>query len=137
MANTTLQNIIASLQGSGLLTSGQINGGITDGLAPPYINVYDYQHTVDYQTQGIANKEAGSPAYSLLEAAFKVLIVHTGCDAAEQLAANVEAFLNCNLSITPHAIGIFQTSYKSSPMDVQLYQWGVEIEFKLTESYSG
>lgn len=134
---TTLQNIIKSIQNANLLPIGSINGGITNGAKPPYIGILDYQHTVDYDTGGFDNVANGTPAYAILEATFRVLVLHTGCDAAETLAAQVDQVLNLNRTLTPQSQNMpcIQTGYKSSQMDAQLYQWGVEIEYKIGGSF--
>jgi hypothetical protein len=120
---TTLQNILKGIRDANLLDRSRVNAGWTDSLAPPYVSVTDYSHELTYDTGGPALKEA----------TFKVLVVERGCDEAESLAASVDAAVNLDAGLTPTAIGVFQETYKSSQMDERLYQWGVEIGYKLTE----
>jgi hypothetical protein len=123
---TTYQNILKGIRNANLLERSQVNAGWTDGLAPPYISVIEYEHSLQYDTGGL----------SLKEATFKVVVVHRNCDEAETLAEAADAAVSLDDGLTPQAIGVFQESYRSSQTDERLQQWAVEIGYKLIEDPS-
>lgn len=102
----------------------QINYGTTDGLQPPYLEVSGYRHEMNYDT--------GGPAYKV--ATFFLTIWDKSQDDAENLAALFDDLVNNNLSLTPDTIGCLQTSYEVGQMAENLYQFGVKIEYELTEN---
>lgn len=126
---------MSSIRGASILPEKQVNAGITDGLTPPYIAVLDYEHVPTFDTGGLQQKADGKPCFATKDATFTVLVVAKTSDDAETLAAQVEAFVDLNTGLTTNCIGCFQENFRSSQMQEKLYQWGVEIEYKLTESY--
>jgi hypothetical protein len=121
---STLQNIITAIRAANIVPSTKVNYGFSDSTAPPYISVMDYEHTLTYDTSGAVLKDAS----------YLVVVVDQSQDAAETLAASLDAVINNNRTLTANTIGSFQESYKVGQMGEKLYQFGVEIKYSLQEN---
>lgn len=114
---------MTALRGEDIVPDTKVNYGISQGLTPPYVSVMDYQHVLTYDTSGPALKEA----------TFKVVVIGKDEEEAEDIATDVDTFFNNNRTVTDQTVGCFQESYRVGQMEERLYQFGVEIVYKLTE----
>jgi hypothetical protein len=127
MANTTLQNILATLRGADILPPAKVNYGITDGLEPPYISVDGFEFEQVYQTCGPATRHS----------TFHVIVVDKNADAAQVTAQAVLALLDTSKTLTPKTSECLLISYKigqSIVGDKALYQWVVDTYWRLDEN---
>lgn len=121
---TTLQNIISTIRNSGIVPPTQVNYGWTDNLKPPYLAVTDFEYGIVYQTCGDAIRHS----------TFHVICFDINSDNAESNALKVLALLDTSTTLTPSTSRCLLEHYKVGQMKEELYQWGVDLQFRLEES---
>lgn len=115
---------MSTVRGAGLVESTKVNYGIVESLQPPYINVIDFKYRHVYDTCGPAIRSS----------TFHVVIVAADADTAENYGEQVIGLFDNATNITPSTSRCLLEQYQIGQSSENLYQYIVDIEFRLEES---